>query len=315
MRMSESVKELATALIAVQAELPTITKDKVAKGEKFSYAYVGLDTVMPEALAILNKHGLALTQTVGTAEDGNGTTLTTTLLHKSGEWLTDTQPLLLSKQDPQGQGSAITYARRYGVMSALGMVADEDDDGQRGARAGPRTRQAQTPAKAKAKAAPKRQASATATAKPTAADNNKKAQTLLEAAVKPINAEYTLADAITLLMGEPPEKGKHPLTAWLTDTKPLTVIEAATVGANCLAQMHEELKNNGGSVTDAREVVDPPGQLAEQKRIKVDGAETADGGGQVALPPPKEPAPAPEPVAAAPAPASADAGQRERPTN
>ena len=127
--MSASVKELATALIAVQADLPTITKDRLAKGEKFSYAYVGLDTVMPEALAILNKNGLALTQTVGTAEDGTGTTLSTMLLHKSGEWLSDTQPLLLARQDPQGQGSAITYARRYGVMAALGMVADEDDDG------------------------------------------------------------------------------------------------------------------------------------------------------------------------------------------
>ena len=280
MRMSESVKELAAALIAVQAELPKISKDKLAKGEKFSYAYVGLDTVMPEALAILNKHGIALTQTVGTAEDGSGTTLSTTLLHKSGEWLSDTQPLLLSKQDPQGQGSAITYARRYGVMAALGMVADEDDDGQ---RAAPRTRQPQGQAPTKAKAAPKQPARATPT-KPTAANNNKKAQALLEEAAKPINADATLADAITLLMGKPPDKGKHPLTAWLADTKPLSVIEAATVGANCLQQMHEELKKNGGSVADAREVVAPLGQLAEQKRIK------------------------PEPVAA-------DAGLRAEPTN
>ena len=291
MKMSDSIKELAVALIAVQAELPTITKDKLVTGDKFSYSYVGLETVMPEALAILNKHGLALTQTPGTAEDG-GTTLTTMLLHKSGEWLTDTQPLLLSKLDAQGQGSAITYARRYGVMAMLGIVAEEDDDG-RDARQRPAASK-KPAAKAKAPAQPQ----PAAAVKPTAADNNKKAQALLEEAAKPIKADATLTDAITLLMGKSPDKGKHPLTAWLADTKPLTVIEAATVGARCLDQMHAELQRNGGEVAASREVVDPPGQLAEQKRIKAEGAETADGGGQTALPAPKpsplQPAPKPE---------------------
>ena len=129
MRMSESVKEITLALIAAQSELPTIIKDKLAKGEKFSYKYVSLDTVMPEALKILNKNGMALVQTVGGA-DGSGTTLSTTILHSSGEWISDTQPLLLVKPDPQGQGSAITYARRYGLMAMLGLVADDDDDGE-----------------------------------------------------------------------------------------------------------------------------------------------------------------------------------------
>ena len=128
MRMSESVKEITLALIAAQSELPTIIKDKLAKGDKFSYRYVSLDTVMPEALKILNKNGMALVQTVGGADAG-GTTLSTTILHSSGEWIGDTQPLLLVKPDPQGQGSAITYARRYGLMAILGLVADDDDDG------------------------------------------------------------------------------------------------------------------------------------------------------------------------------------------
>ena len=127
MKMSETIGALTTALIAVQGELPKIVKDKLVQGAKFSYRYVSLDTVMPEALAILNRHGMAITQTVGTGE-GGGTTLSTTLLHKSGEWLTDTQPLLLAQEDPQAQGSAITYARRYGLMSALGIVAEDDDD-------------------------------------------------------------------------------------------------------------------------------------------------------------------------------------------
>ena len=126
MRMSESIKEITVALIAAQSELPKLSKDKI--NPFFKSRYVSLDTVMPEALKILNKNGMALTQTVGTAEDG-GSTLSTTILHSSGEWISDTQPLLLVKPDPQGQGSAITYARRYGLMAMLGLVADDDDDG------------------------------------------------------------------------------------------------------------------------------------------------------------------------------------------
>ena len=123
---SESIKNLAAALIAVQMELPPVTKDR--ENPYFHSKYVGLDTVMPAALKVLTAHGLGVVQSVG--GDGNGgTTLTTMLLHESGEWLSDTQPLLLVKPDPQGQGSAITYGRRYAIMAMLGLVADDDDDG------------------------------------------------------------------------------------------------------------------------------------------------------------------------------------------
>lgn len=142
MRMSESVKEIAPALIAAQKEIVPVKRDKT--NPFFKSSYVGLDTVLPEALRILNGHDLALIQTVGGA-DGGGTTLSTTILHSSGEWISDTQPLLLAKEDPQGQGSAITYARRYGLMSALGIVGEEDDDGNvatTAARRAPAARQA-----------------------------------------------------------------------------------------------------------------------------------------------------------------------------
>lgn len=152
MRMSESIKDLAAALVLVQLELTPVTKDKV--NPFFQSRYVGLESVMPAALALLSKYNIALAQTVGTAEDGIGTTLSTTLLHVSGEWLTDTQPLLLAKADAQGQGSAITYARRYGLMSALGIVAEEDDDGN---KATPRPRQKAQRKSAAVKSAPKEQ--------------------------------------------------------------------------------------------------------------------------------------------------------------
>jgi hypothetical protein len=129
--MSLSVKALTGALIAVQTELPTLTKGKL--NPFFKSKYAGLETVLPAALKVLTSHGLALVQTVGGDGQG-GTTLTTILLHESGEWISDTQPLLLVKVDPQSQGSAITYGRRYALMAMLGLVAEDDDDGQAASR-------------------------------------------------------------------------------------------------------------------------------------------------------------------------------------
>lgn len=131
MQKSDSIKEIATALIEVQKEMVPVAKTK--ENPFFHSKYASLDAVMPKALAILNKHNLSLLQTIGL--NGDVTTLTTMLMHSSGEWISDEQPLLLVKNDPQGQGSAVTYARRYALMSAIGMVADEDDDASKAAKA------------------------------------------------------------------------------------------------------------------------------------------------------------------------------------
>lgn len=130
-QQSESIATLAKALVGAQKELVPVKRDK--ENPYFHSRYVGLDTVMPMALELLNRHGLALVQTVGNGTE-HGTTLTTMLVHESGEYIADTQPLLLVKADPQGQGSAITYARRYGLMSMLGIVAEDDDDGNAASR-------------------------------------------------------------------------------------------------------------------------------------------------------------------------------------
>jgi hypothetical protein len=127
---SETLSKLATSLVAVQAEMPKLVKS--ANNPFFKSKYVDLATVMESILPILAKNGLALTQFVSNL-DGQSA-LTTTLLHTSGEYISATMPLLLPKNDPQGQGSAITYARRYGAMAALGIVADEDDDGNKAAK-------------------------------------------------------------------------------------------------------------------------------------------------------------------------------------
>lgn len=125
-------KSLAEALLAVQREAPTLTKD--AKNPHFKNTYVTLESLMETVLPILNAHDIVLIQTPTVTISG-GFGLRTRLMHvPSEEEVNDVMPLELQKADPQGQGSAITYARRYSLMAALGLVADEDDDGNSAAR-------------------------------------------------------------------------------------------------------------------------------------------------------------------------------------
>jgi hypothetical protein len=71
------------------------------------------------------------------SRDDDGPTLRYSLVHaESGEAVSDTMPLLLGKDDMQGFGSAVTYARRYALCAVLGLVADEDDDGNAAAATG-----------------------------------------------------------------------------------------------------------------------------------------------------------------------------------
>jgi hypothetical protein len=61
------------------------------------------------------------------------------LVHAAtGDALEGSMPLMLKSADPQGQGSALTYARRYSIMAVLGLVPDEDDDGNRAQEASER---------------------------------------------------------------------------------------------------------------------------------------------------------------------------------
>jgi hypothetical protein len=131
MDRSESIDALAAALTAAQGEFEAVAKG--AENPFFKSKYADLPSVVRAATPVLAKNQLAVTQLLG-LEDGTDT-LTTVLTHSSGQFIAGTQRLLLVKADPQGQGSAITYARRYGYMAVLGLVADEDDDGNAAAKA------------------------------------------------------------------------------------------------------------------------------------------------------------------------------------
>jgi len=120
------IDKISAALVALQSEMVTV--DKSATNPFFKSAYAPLPEVMQTAQPLLAKHKLAVLLPL-TNLDGESA-IKTIIVHESGQMLEfDPLPLMLSKQDAQGQGSAITYARRYAIMSVLGMVADNDDDG------------------------------------------------------------------------------------------------------------------------------------------------------------------------------------------
>jgi len=122
---SEQINELAAALVAAQAEFSAVPKDSA--NPFFKSKYAALPDVVKHTSPVLAKYGLAISQHI-TCEDGRDA-LTTFLIHKSGQYLSSTMLLHMVKDDPQAQGSAVTYARRYSYMAALGLVADDDDDG------------------------------------------------------------------------------------------------------------------------------------------------------------------------------------------
>ena len=125
---SENITELAKALLNVQRIVRPIAKDAENPFTKSWYA--SLNSVMDACRDALIENGIWLCQYPVPAEQPNSLGLVTKLTHaESGQWQSSLAVVPLPKADPQGMGSAMTYARRYALTAMLGMVT-EDDDGE-----------------------------------------------------------------------------------------------------------------------------------------------------------------------------------------
>lgn len=121
---------LMEAILRVQGELPKVSKS--GTNPHFNSKFVTLDALMEAVLPILNKNGLVWLAVPGfTEHEGRyEAILNYGLYHVSTDQSVKGHMLLLAaKDDPQGQGAAITYARRYALTAVLGITADTDDDG------------------------------------------------------------------------------------------------------------------------------------------------------------------------------------------
>jgi len=128
MDMSKEIDKIAPALVAIQGKM-TVVKDAdgvVKSGKTLKYAELStiLETIRPS----LESEGLTITYSF-TEE---GTSLTTRILHASGQWIDSTIPVSTKGLTPQQMGGAISYFRRYGVCAALNVATPgEDDDAEK----------------------------------------------------------------------------------------------------------------------------------------------------------------------------------------
>ena len=141
---SADTAKLDAALAKAQGEIEAAAKDSV--NPHFKNRYADIAAVWAAIRPAMAKHGISVTQWPVHADDGR-LHIVTRLAH-AGEWIRAHFSIPVTKQDPQGYGSSITYARRFALAAAVGVVADEDDDGN-AASARPAARQEPKPEPAK----------------------------------------------------------------------------------------------------------------------------------------------------------------------
>lgn len=122
-KITSECSELATALAKAQAEIDAAPKSE--SNPFFKSTYADLAAVRAVIREPFGKHGLSVVQIPQTT-DGY-VHVTTVLFHSSGQCIHGTLTLKPTKNDPQGIGSAITYARRYALMAFAGVAPDDDD--------------------------------------------------------------------------------------------------------------------------------------------------------------------------------------------
>lgn len=122
MNQSQTINELAKALVTFGIKVDTIRKD--AKNPFFKSTYASLSNILDAIKEPLSECGLSISQF---PEGDYG--LTTRLMHESGEWMEATYTMKPVKDDPQGRGSCLTYMRRYSIAAIMNLNIDEDDDG------------------------------------------------------------------------------------------------------------------------------------------------------------------------------------------
>ena len=125
---SDMLNELAAALAKAQGDITGAARDKVNPAFQGS-KYATLDSCWEACREPLSKNGLAVIQLVAEANK-TAVAVETLLVHSSGQWISQTVRLPVDRPTAQGVGSAITYARRYGLSAAVGVApTDDDDDG------------------------------------------------------------------------------------------------------------------------------------------------------------------------------------------
>ena len=132
MTRSEQIGQLAASLAKAQGQTKGALKD--AHNPFFKSTYSDLSSIIDAIRKPFSENGLSFVQLARSTE--TGVEVETMLMHSEGQWISETLSLPVSKHDAQGIGSAITYAKRYGLQAMVG-IPSEDDDGNAAAVAPP----------------------------------------------------------------------------------------------------------------------------------------------------------------------------------
>lgn len=124
MLKSDSIIKIMPALVKAQSEMSQPKKD--SSNPFFKSKYADLASILEASQPSLNAHGICILQPITRENDKNY--VQTMLIHESGEYIGCLTEIKNQKpNDPQAEGSGITYARRYGLQSLLGLSAVDDD--------------------------------------------------------------------------------------------------------------------------------------------------------------------------------------------
>ena len=131
METSPTIGKLTEALAKAQASFSAVKRTTkvdflTRSGQKIKYSYAPLSDVLDACRKVLSDNGLAIMQPTKIVD---GKLIVETLLsHISGEWIKGEILIESQTKDPQSEGSALTYARRYALSAMLGIASEEDDD-------------------------------------------------------------------------------------------------------------------------------------------------------------------------------------------
>lgn len=125
MNLEHTTAGLNKALAQAQSEVENATKGSI--NPHFKNRYADLAEVLNTVRPVFASHGLSIVQS--TSYDGSLVSVTTTILHAEGGYISSTASCVPAKADAQGVGASTTYLRRY-ALAAMTGIAQEDDDGQ-----------------------------------------------------------------------------------------------------------------------------------------------------------------------------------------
>lgn len=131
METSEQINEIAEAISAFQAKLPMMPKDctvdfKDRNGRRVHYKYTNIDTILAVIRPIMGEFGLCILQSQEII--GGRFYVTTTVMHKSGQYVRSRMAIVEQPSDMKALGTVLTYGKRYGLSALLGIASDEDLD-------------------------------------------------------------------------------------------------------------------------------------------------------------------------------------------